>query len=117
MPLNNAAKIAKEWMQRHGRRTPRSLGGPNNRTYMLATLMEAGIRLGKVAEATRNNDPETFAKEMTLALIWMLDVCGTMGIDVQQIFDEITKGDAGGKLILERSVLFENFLRLASQDA
>ena len=73
--------------------TPSELGGPNNRTYMQAKLMEASIRIGRAAEAAQENDFDAFSKEVGASIIWLLDIGGSCGVDIQQIFnDMIAKG-------------------------
>jgi hypothetical protein len=91
--LNKAAKAVVKWRKSQGLHTPSELGGPNNRTYMQAKLMEASIRIGRAAEAAQDDDFDAFSREVGASIIWLLDIGGSCGVDIQQIFDDmIAKG-------------------------
>ena len=91
--LNEVAKTVVKWRKAQGLHTPSELAGPNNRTYMQAKLMEASIRIGRAAEAAQENDFDAFSKEVGASIIWLLDIGGSCGVDIQQIFDDmIAKG-------------------------
>lgn len=50
---------------------------------MLGKLMLVTTEVAEAAEATRKGDRENFEEELADIIIRVLDICGTMGIDIE----------------------------------
>jgi len=87
--LNRIANEAKAWRVQKGLHTPRELGGPNNRTFMLAKMMEAAEGIGTAAQAVRENNFDKFSFSITMGIVWLMDIAASTGVDLDQAFNEI----------------------------
>ena len=90
LELNDAALHIAEWRDRAGFTTPASIAprrcGITEATdgdLMLGKLMLVVSEVSEAAEAVRKNSPENFVEEIADTMIRLLDICGTMGIDIE----------------------------------
>lgn len=93
MGLNDLATEIAEWRESKGFTTPNRIdaapcGGATTGDMMLGKLMLVVSELSEASEAVRKNDPENFREEIADAMIRLLDITGTMGINIE---DEIEK--------------------------
>jgi len=72
------AKIRKD----SGFFTPSNLDEELNRDSMLGKLMLVVSEVSEAAEAVRRNDQENFKVELADIIIRILDITGTLGIDI-----------------------------------
>jgi len=54
--------------------------------------------VAEAAEAVRHNDKENFEEEIADTFIRLLDICGTMRIDIERRIDEKMKVNEGREL-------------------
>ncbi len=73
--LNGLAQEIAQW--REGK------GFVTNWEGMLAKLMLVVTEVSEAAEAVREDDREKFAEEIADTFIRLLDICGSMGIDIE----------------------------------
>ncbi len=92
--LNKLAKEIANWRVSRGFHTPYTISPdvfvPNitSGNVMLGRLMLVVTEISEAAEAVRSNDTENFKEELADTFIRLLDICGTMGIDIE---NEIAK--------------------------
>ncbi len=84
MKLKDLAKEIKEWRERKGFITPSCITDKNGEV-MLGKLMLVVSEIGEAAEAIRHNNLSNFEEEIADTLIRLLDICGTMEIDPEEI--------------------------------
>ena len=81
-----------EWRERKGFSTPHSLITEEERDAMLGKLMLVVTEVSEAAEAVRNADSENFQEEIADVFIRLFDICGSMGIYIEQdIKDKMEK--------------------------
>ena len=78
--LNDYAKYIAKWREEKGFMTPSELSDSHN---VLAKLMLIVSELSEAAEAVRFCNQENFEEEIADALIRILDLTGTMNIDIE----------------------------------
>ncbi len=78
--MNNLSKYIAEWREKKGFLTPSKLSENHD---VLAKLMLVVSELGEAAEAVRHQDQENFEEEIADTIIRLLDLTGTMGIDIE----------------------------------
>ena len=81
--MNEVAKEIAEWRERKGFHTPICLKIVNCRDLMLGKLMLVCCEVSEAAEAVRHNDIINFREELADTFIRLLDICGTMEIDIE----------------------------------
>lgn len=79
--LELAADVAM-WREKKGFHTP---SGIEDDELMLGKLMLVVTEVAEAAEAVRHQDIENFEEEIADTFIRLLDICGTMGIDPEEI--------------------------------
>ena len=83
MTLREMATYISTWREAKGFYTPESLNTEEERDLMLGKLMLVVTELSEAAEAVRHNDFENFKEELADAFIRLLDICGTLDIDIE----------------------------------
>ena len=78
--LNDAANDIVRWRKKKGFKTPSSI---NEHEAVLAKLMLVVTEIGEAAEAVRHHDDANFNEEIADTFIRLLDLTGTMGIDIE----------------------------------
>ncbi len=81
--MNELAKQITEWREEKGFYTPSSINGPDG-DAMLGKLMLVVTEVAEAAEAVRHGDLDNFKEEIADAFIRLLDICGAMGIDIEE---------------------------------
>lgn len=74
--MNKLAKEIAEWREEKGFIT--------SWDNMMEKLMLVVTEASEAAEAYRNNDRENFAMEIADLMIRVLDICGSVGIDIDE---------------------------------
>ena len=82
--LNKLAKEISTWRESKGFYTPESLYTENRRDDMLGKLMLVVSEIAEASEEVRKNNPDKFKEEIADTFIRLLDICGSMGIDIEQ---------------------------------
>lgn len=82
--LNKLAKEIANWRLSKSFYTPDSLNTISQRDDMLGKLMLVVSEVSEIAEAVRHNNIENFKEEIADTFIRLLDICGTMKIDVEK---------------------------------
>lgn len=82
MELNKLANDIADWRQEKGFYTPCSLQSEKERDLMLGKLMLVVTEVAEAAEAVRHYDMMNFIEELADTMIRLLDICGTVGIDI-----------------------------------
>lgn len=89
MNINDLAKEISEWRNEKGFYTPSSISNAlhsesaSDGDWMLAKLMLVVSEVSEAAEAVRSGDQENFNEELADTFIRLLDICGTVGIDIE----------------------------------
>lgn len=76
-----------EWRKSKGFDTPSSIFFPYSE-LMLGKLMLVVTEVAEAAEAVRNGEKENFEEEIADTFIRLLDLCGAMGIDPEEIIEK-----------------------------
>ncbi len=84
MTMNAISQDIAKWREEKGFYTPPTIEG-EDADFMLGKLMLVVTEVAEAAEAVRKGDLENFKEEIADALIRLLDICGTMGIDPEEI--------------------------------
>lgn len=82
--LNQVADDIVVWRKSKGFSTPESIEHSWHAEAMLGKLMLVVSEIGEAAEAVRDLDTEHFTEEVADAFIRLLDICGTMKIDISK---------------------------------
>ena len=90
MFLKGLAKEIAQWRKSKGFCTPSSISGLEGER-MLGKLMLVVTELGEATEAVRHNDLANFKEELADTFIRLLDICGTMNIDPDEIIADKMK--------------------------
>lgn len=88
MSMKELAHSITEWRKTKGFRTPSSI---EQDELMLGKLMLVVTEVAEAAEAVRHQDFPNFKEEIADTFIRLLDICGTMEIDPQEIIDDKMK--------------------------
>jgi len=88
MSFNDWAEKISHWRQMKGFYTPDNIDNTSDRDLMLGKLMLVVSELAEAAEAVRKANLANFKEEIADTFIRLLDICGTMKIDIE---DEIRK--------------------------
>lgn len=91
--LNNLNKLAQDvavWRKSKGFYTPEKLDDS-----MLGKLMLVVTELAEAAEAVRKNDPDNFVEEIADTFIRLMDITGTMKIDIEKAIARKMEINAG----------------------
>lgn len=86
--MNLLAKSISAWREDKGFFTPSSLDTEQERNTMLGKLMLVVSEVSEMAEAVRYNDIENFTEECADVIIRILDITGTMNIDIEKAINE-----------------------------
>jgi len=81
------AENIRRWRESKGFVTPKTIYGDDGE-QMLGKLMLVVTEVSEAAEAVRKADEENFREEIADTIIRLLDICATVGIDIE---DEIAK--------------------------
>lgn len=65
--------------------TPAGISNDKQRDLMLGKLMLVVTEVAEAAEAVRHHDEENFKEELADTFIRLLDICGTMDIDIMGV--------------------------------
>jgi len=82
MTLRQLALDISLWRANQGFATPASI---EEDELMLGKLMLIVTEVSEAAEAVRDQDQDNFEEEIADTFIRLLDLCGTMGIDPEEI--------------------------------
>jgi len=82
--MNELARRIAQWRESKTFRTPNTLDDEASRDAMLGKLMLVVTEIAEAAEAVRHTDDANFAEEIADAMIRLLDITGTMGIDIER---------------------------------
>jgi NTP pyrophosphatase (non-canonical NTP hydrolase) len=85
--LNELAVEIREIRKSKGFITPASIYYDEGE-QMLGKLMLVVAEVAEAAEAVRHGDEGNFAEELADVIIRVLDICGTMGIDIDYVVRE-----------------------------
>ena len=81
--LNKLAGEIREWRIRKEFYTPPSILTIGERDLMLGKLMLVVTEVAESAEAVRKNNLKNFKEEIADTFIRLLDICGSMNIDIE----------------------------------
>lgn len=87
MELNELARAISDWRESKCFITPSTIEGKDGE-MMLGKLMLVVSELGEATEAVRQRDYANFQEEIADTLIRLLDICGTMGIDIEKVIKD-----------------------------
>jgi len=79
--MNALSKYIAEWREKKGFETPSKLSENHD---VLAKLMLVVSEIGEAAEAVRYQNQENFEEDLADTIIRILDLTGTMGIDIEE---------------------------------
>jgi NTP pyrophosphatase (non-canonical NTP hydrolase) len=88
--LNQIGKEIREWREDRGFFTPHSIDTKERRNHvtdgdaMLGKLMLVTSEVAHAAEAVRKGNLRNFKEEIADTMICLLDICGTVGIDIEK---------------------------------
>lgn len=85
--MNKTAKEIVKWRKSKGFYTPSSLAQRESREAMLGKLMLVVTEVAEAAEAVRHSDPVNFKEEIADTIIRLLDIAGSMDIDIEKEID------------------------------
>jgi NTP pyrophosphatase (non-canonical NTP hydrolase) len=85
LKINNYAGYISKWREGHGFFTPKTFLTEGEREAMLGKLMLVVTEISEAAEEVRHNDPIKFAREIGDAFVRLMDIVGTMEIDIDSI--------------------------------
>lgn len=89
--INRVANEISIWREGKGFYTPNSIESPTKAEAMLGKLMLVVSEIAEATEAVRDLDTEHFIEELADVFIRLLDICGTMEIDISNsIKDKMT---------------------------
>jgi NTP pyrophosphatase (non-canonical NTP hydrolase) len=88
LALNDAALRIANWREQKGFVTPSTIDHyrewkASDADLMLGKLMLVTSEVAEAAEAVRQGDLPNFVEEIADACIRLLDICGSMGIDIE----------------------------------
>ena len=97
--MNELARQISSWRKQKGFHTPDKLDKD-----MLGKLMLVVTEVSEAAEAVRKNDPPHFTEELADIFIRLLDITGTMGIDIEKAIDRKMTINAGRPFLHEKKI-------------
>ena len=95
MNLNEWAYDIAKWREQKKFYTPMSLELREEREAMLGKLMLVTSELGEASEAVRKNDISNFKEEIADAIIRLLDIAGSMQMDIETVVQAKMKVNEG----------------------
>jgi NTP pyrophosphatase (non-canonical NTP hydrolase) len=93
--LNPLAYQIAEWRKSKGFHTPDSIDSEEDRDAMLGKLMLVVTEVAEAAEAIRGDHEDSFEEEIADAIIRLLDISGSMCIDIEQVIGRKMDKNAG----------------------
>ncbi len=87
LTIQEWCKYISDWRDRKGFHTPKTICDSDS-DNMLGKLMLVVTEIAEAAEAVRHYNLMNFKEELADATIRIFDICGTVGIDLEEEIDE-----------------------------
>lgn len=82
--LDELATVICQWREEKGFHTPSSIEETEEIDQMLGKMMLVVSEVSEATEAARHADPAHFKEEIADTFIRLLDICGTMDLNIEE---------------------------------